>query len=126
MAHVLLIDDDGPLREMLALTLQAQGHEVTEAETGREGLQRFRARTPDLVITDLVMPEEDGIGVLMELRKCAPGLPVVVISGGLPHSPLYRDIAEKLGAVRVLAKPFRPEDLAQTIGDVLGTAKPAP
>jgi DNA-binding response OmpR family regulator len=123
VAHVLLIDDDAPLREMLALSLRHLRHEVTEAGTGREGLRRFRERGADIVVTDLVMPEEDGLGVLLELRKIAPNLPVIVMSGGLKNSPLYRDLAAKLGATRVLAKPFGVGVLDAAIAEVLAPPK---
>lgn len=85
-AHLLLIEDDVPLRPVITRCLRVAGHERTEAGTAREGLARFRYRPPDLVITDLVMPDQDGLGVLMELREISPVTPVIVISSRLTKS----------------------------------------
>jgi DNA-binding response OmpR family regulator len=82
MARILLIDDDDTLRTMLRLALTNSGHTVTEALNGNEGLRLFRSANADLVITDLVMPETEGLEVLMELRKREPLSKVIAISGG--------------------------------------------
>jgi DNA-binding response OmpR family regulator len=121
VAHLLLIEDDAPLRGIIALSLRALQHDVTEAETGRQGLKRFKENPADLVITDLVMPEEDGLGVLNELRRVSPHTPIIVISGGLERSPLYRELATKLGATQVLAKPFHPAELQAAVAAALAT-----
>jgi DNA-binding response OmpR family regulator len=120
VARVLLIDDDAPLREVLAMSLRRLQHEVIEAETGKEGLRRFRDQGADIVVTDLVMPEEDGLGVLLEMQKISPATPIIVISGGLARSGLYRDMAAKLGATCVLAKPFSTDELDAAIRAALG------
>lgn len=124
MTRVLLIEDDDGLRRLLRVVLEAAQFEVVEAENGREGLARFREHPVEVVITDLVMPEQDGLGVLTALRIISPGTPIVVISGGLPRSPLYLKMAGKLGAVQVLAKPFLPSELISAVRTALGDPEP--
>lgn len=74
-------------------------------------MQRFERQRADLVITDLVMPEKDGIEIVMELRKTQPDLPIIAMSGQSSHSPLYLGMAKNRGAQRTLAKPFSIETL---------------
>ena len=81
MAQVLLIEDDDSVRTMLRLTLVHSGHSVIEARNGKEGLARFEHANVDLVITDIVMPEKDGLEVLMELRHRQPSVKIIAISG---------------------------------------------
>ncbi len=82
MARILLIDDDDSVRTMLRLTLAHFGHTVIEARNGKEGLELFQHANADLVITDIVMPEKEGLEVLMELRKKHPPVKIIAISGG--------------------------------------------
>ena len=82
MARILLIDDDDSVRRALRLTLTEFGHTVIEARDGQEGLKLFPQANADLVITDIVMPEKDGIEVLIELRKKQPPVNIIAISGG--------------------------------------------
>lgn len=120
MARILLIDDDDALRTMLRLTLNHFGHTVVEARNGREGLALYPHADVALVITDIVMPEVEGIEVLMELRKVEPRVKIIAISGGGRASATdYLRLARKLGASRVLAKPFSNEALLAAINDVL-------
>jgi two-component system, chemotaxis family, chemotaxis protein CheY len=109
MATILLIEDDAELRENLRDELAAVGHRVVEAANGVEGMTRFQERPPDLVITDIVMRDKEGIEVLLTIRKQAAGVPVIVISG----HPEYLAVSRHLGATQALLKPFRlPELLA--------------
>ena len=109
MATILLIEDDRELRQGLRDGLAAVGHLVVEAADGVDGLARFAARRPDLVITDIVMRDKEGIEVLLTIRKEADPVPVIVISG----RPEYLAMSRKLGAAHALVKPFRlPELLA--------------
>ena len=123
MAHVLLIDDDAPLRNVLTLALRKLQHQVTEAADGREGLRLFQQGSVDVIVTDIVMPDEDGIGLLMKLRTLARGTPVIAMSGGLDRSGFYRDLATKFGAAQVLAKPFTIAALDTAIKNVLATPR---
>ena len=103
MARILLIDDDDTVRTMLRLTLVHFGHTVIEARDGKEGLELFQDANVDLLITDIVMPEKEGLEVLMELRKKHPPVKIIAISGGD-----YLHMAKLMGAAKVLAKPFPP------------------
>jgi len=125
MARILIIDDDDDVRTMLSLTLTQFGHSVIEARDGKEGLQRFAETNPDLVITDIVMPEKEGLEVLMELRKKQPAPKVIAISGGGRQSTSdYLRAAKYMGASRVLEKPFSQEALFEAINDLLAGAAP--
>jgi DNA-binding response OmpR family regulator len=120
MAHILLIDDDDSFRTMLRKTLVFSGHTVVEARNGKEGLALFDRAHADLVITDIVMPEKEGIEVLMELRKKEPPVKIIAMSGGgRVNATDYLRIARQLGAARVLAKPFANEALSAAITEVL-------
>jgi DNA-binding response OmpR family regulator len=120
MARILLIDDDELLRGVLAKALAHAGHTVVQAENGRQGVELLRQSTLDLVITDLIMPVQEGVETILQLRRERPGLPVIAISGGVNNSKFYLDIAGKMGAKHVLAKPFTPQELLKVISDVLG------
>lgn len=105
--RVLLIEDDGSVRRIVRKMLERGRHEVTEAENGRIGLDRLRGNAFDLVITDIVMPEMDGLETLIELRKHYPALKVIAMSGGGRTGNMdFLGSAEKLGASSVLQKPF--------------------
>jgi len=125
MARILLIDDDDSLRTMLHLTLTHFGHTVTAARNGREGLEKFRQTGADLVITDIVMPEQDGLEFLMALRAEPVAVKVIAMSGGGRRSPVnFLHVAKLLGATKVLAKPFSNAALLAAIDELL--PHPAP
>ncbi len=107
MARLLLIDDDDEFRTLLRLTLVHHGHQVFEARNGQEGLAQYALTAPDLVITDIVMPEMEGLDLVMELRKRQPTVKIIAISGGGRIGPDdYLHCASLLGAAEVLTKPF--------------------
>ena len=114
MARILLIDDDDTVRTMLRLTLVHFGHTVIEARDGKEGLELFQDANVDLLITDIVMPEKEGLEVLMELRKKHPPVKIIAISGGD-----YLHMAKLMGAAKVLAKPFSTNVLIEAIDELL-------
>ena len=119
MRHILLIEDDDRYRTLLAQILRDAGYALTEASNGRAGVRRFRAEPIDLVITDLIMPEQEGLETIRELRAAQPDLPIFAISGYGTESELYLKMATKFGARRVLTKPFHPAELMQAIKEVL-------
>ena len=120
MASILIIDDDLPIRDLLRDTLTRSGYSIRTAANGIEGLQLYRAQSPELVITDMVMPEQDGLSTIMELRRISPGVRIIAMSGGMVQKPeLYLQFAEKLGADRVLLKPFLLEELLKLVTEVL-------
>jgi DNA-binding response OmpR family regulator len=121
MARILLIEDDNEVRTMLRLTLIYFGHTVIEARNGKEGLELFKTANADLVITDIVMPEKEGLEVLIELRgKQVPPVKIIAISGGGRRKVAdYLRLAKLMGAARVLAKPFSNEALLAAIDELL-------
>lgn len=120
MPHILLIDDDDLLRPMLCDNLQEMGHTVTEARDGKEGLAQQALAPADLVLTDLVMPEKEGIETIMELRKKYPAVKIIAMSGGGRVSAAdYLRIARQVGAARVLSKPFSSQELELAINELL-------
>lgn len=121
MAHILLVDDDKQVREMLKLTLERKGHKVTEAGDGVQALARFEAETVDLVVTDIVMPEKEGIETIMELRCQDPAVKVIAISGGGRISPEdYLSWARRFGVKHTFTKPVNRDDLLSAIDELLG------
>jgi DNA-binding response OmpR family regulator len=119
MANVLLIDDDDLLRGALSQALVNAGHKVTEASDGRQGCELARSMPVDIVITDLVMPVQEGVETILTLRRERPRLPIIAMSGGVTNSKLYLDIAGKIGAKRMLPKPFMPRALVSLIEQIL-------
>lgn len=123
MAKVLIIDDDPGICRLVTRALAGAGHQVIGAIDGREGMQRFSEHHPDLVITDLVMPRQEGIETILELRSKAPGAAIIAISGGgIGQGLTYLDLASKLGADAVLPKPFRVAELMRVVDQVLLSA----
>jgi DNA-binding response OmpR family regulator len=120
MQRVLIIDDDEQLRALLYEILDREGFEVVEATNGAEGLKLYRSQPADLVITDLIMPEKEGVETIMELRHEFPNVRVVAISGGGRSGGRdYLPIAAQLGARRTLAKPFSRQEILDAVRDVL-------
>ena len=120
-ASILLVVDDDDLREELSSLLTAAGYAVQQASRGDRALAELRRRRPDLIITDVVMPGEDGIGLLRERQQLAPGVPVIVITGGSMLAPgldITR-IAELMGAHAALPKPFPPQALLDAVATAL-------
>jgi DNA-binding response OmpR family regulator len=109
---VLLIDDDAALLSLMAMAFTAAGYTTRTAENGLKGLRMLDAFAPDLVITDIVMPEMEGIGAILQIRRrpCPPK--IIAISGAGPGGRRdYLSWARHLGADEVLAKPFRTSQL---------------
>jgi DNA-binding response OmpR family regulator len=121
MARILIIDDEAALRDILARLLEREGHEVFTAGDGVDGLRLWREHGAAAVILDIHMPRSDGIETLVQLRGLAPGLPVIVISGGDQTRALgLLSDARLLGATRTLAKPFSLSELTAAVNGVLG------
>ncbi len=120
MPHILLIDDDDLFRPSLRAGLEQMGHTVDEARNGEEGLARQAHRAADLVLTDIIMPEKEGIETITELLKKYPGLKIIAMSGGGRNNATgYLHVAQMMGARQVLAKPFTHEELEVTVASVL-------
>ena len=121
MAHILLVDDDDSVRGMLAEMLEDMGHEVAQAADGTSCLERVDECEFDLLITDIVMPEQGGLRAIDGVRQKAPGIKILAISGGgsLLSSEDYLELAKSLGADATLRKPFRRDDLTQAISTLV-------
>jgi DNA-binding response OmpR family regulator len=122
--RVLVIDDEATLRQTMRRMLESAGHTVMEAENGRVGLEVFRLQPADVVVTDIIMPQKEGIETIRDLRVIAPGVRIIAVSGGGRNQDMdFLRIARKLGADATLAKPFRKEIL---VACVEGHEPPAP
>ncbi len=120
MARILVIDDEASIRDLITDILEEEGHEVLAAEDGRQGLSLFRQEPFELVITDMVMPEQSGINTIMELVRDYPEVKIIAISGGGAIEPeRYLSIAKIIGAESILYKPFTADELLDVIGDIL-------
>jgi DNA-binding response OmpR family regulator len=116
MTCVLVIDDDAGVRASLQLFLEIAGYRVLSARDGLEGIREFQARRPDIVITDILMPEQEGMETIVQLRALAPEVPIVAISGGGRFGEAdVLAMAQSLGANAVLPKPFDAEMLLAAI-----------
>lgn len=113
MTRILIVDDDENQRVVMRLILENLGYEVLEAPNGKEGLILFGSAGADVVVTDLIMPEKEGLETIRELRRGNPGLKIVAMSGAGHQYSLK--VAKFLGANAVLVKPFPPEELAKLI-----------
>ena len=125
MATILLVDDDEGVRTLLHKALVAAGHEVEDAWNGDVALAAYRRQPRDLVITDLVMPEKDGLETIMALRRLNPAVKIIAMSGGgrtLGLGQLYLETARTFGADRILAKPFTSTALLTAVTEVLSGA----
>jgi len=123
MPTVLLLEDNTAYRDLITEVLTLAGFVVHAAPDGRRVADILSRMPIDLVITDLVMPERDGLETLTDLRYSHPKLPVIAISGDVPlNTHLYLSIAEKLGASRVLAKPFRMEQLVSAAREAVAAS----
>jgi len=118
LAQILVVEDDDDVRELIITMLEGVGHRVTHASNGVDGIQKYKNEDIDLVITDIMMPEKDGIETIRELKKCNQDVKIIAITG-------YRGrfnrlpAAEFLGAQETLLKPFTKSDLLSTINKLL-------
>jgi two-component system chemotaxis response regulator CheY len=108
MPSVLVVDDEDQIRQLIRETLEQAGYEVEEAGNGKQGLERYRAKPADLVIMDILMPDQDGLESIMTLRREFPASRVIAITGGSDMIGIlnFLDVAKMLGARRTLQKPF--------------------
>ena len=121
MARILLIEDDDAIRQLLMENLARDGHAVTTAANGREGLERYRPGAFDLIVTDLIMPEKEGLEMLQELKVRDPNLRALAMSaGGHFRAPEnYLRLATLLGAANIIAKPFTRDRFLEAVRKAL-------
>ncbi len=117
MARILVIDDDDSIRHLLREILEMNGHEVWDAADGRAGVSLYRRSPVDLIITDILMPEKDGVELIMELKEYFPEVRIVAMSGGGRglDAAFNLRMAQDFGALRVLVKPFSSMDVVETV-----------
>jgi len=116
---ILLIDDEKPFRAVIKQVLTRAGYDVVEAANGVEGINRFYEQPTDMIITDIIMPEKEGIETIIELKKAHPEVKLIAMSGGGWYgTDIDFDMAKKLGA-RTLDKPFELQELLDVISELL-------
>ena len=120
MERILIIDDEPQIRSMLTLMLEREGYEVVEAPDGVDGIKIYRQNPADLIITDLIMPNKDGIGMIIDLKKEFPNVKIIAMSGGGLNKPDgYLKGAKKLGAACTLTKPIDREEMLEAVRETL-------
>ncbi len=120
MPGILIVEDDLELREMLRISFARKKFTVLEADNGRDAILHFKPSVTDIVITDLIMPDEDGLKVIMKLKEQKPSIRIIAISGGGKVGPgNYLNLAKALGANAVFSKPFSINDLMIKIDELL-------
>lgn len=116
MARILILDDEEAMREVTRMVLEEDGHEVEEASNGVAGLEMFRARPADVVLTDLIMPQKDGIETIRDLRREFPDVKIVAISGrGGTGVNANLERARRIGADLTIQKPCEPRDIREAV-----------
>ena len=120
MARILIIDDEDQARNMLHQALERAGYEVVIARDGSEGIELFRSAPTDLIITDILMPEKEGLEIIMDLRREFPDVKIIAMSGGGHMGYLnFLEVAKRLGAQRTLQKPFGLQEVFQAVQELL-------
>lgn len=117
MPSVLVVDDEDQIRQLIRETLELAGYEVEEACNGKEGLERYRSKSADLVIMDVLMPDQDGLESILTLRREFPHSRVIAMTGGSDLIGMlnFLDVAKMLGARRTLQKPFEVRSLLEAV-----------
>ena len=120
MAKVLLIDDDDLVQTTLSTAVSLAGHTVTMATNGRDGLRLFTEQRHDVIVTDIIMPDQEGIETILSIRKIDGAVPIIAMSGATNMGNLdILGAAKTLGATRILKKPFGVQDLIDAIKECL-------
>lgn len=117
MPSILVVDDEDQIRHLIRETLEQAGYQVTEARDGKEALQQCRLAQADLIIMDILMPDQDGLETTSRLRREFPDAKVIAITGGseMVGTLNFLDVAKMLGAHRTLQKPFEMKTLLDTV-----------
>lgn len=124
---LLIVDDQDEVRRYLQRAAESLGYEVRTAPNGKSGIDSCNEWNPDAVLTDIFMPERDGLETIREIRRSRPGIRILAMSGGgnMGHVDILRT-ARAMGAERVLAKPFNKAALAGALGQLLDAPSDAP
>jgi CheY-like chemotaxis protein len=120
MARILVVDDEEKVRLILRTTLSGAGYQVEEAPNGKVALELYRQDPADLVITDIIMPEKEGLETILELRRDFPEARIIAMSGsGLAAPDSYLDSARRFGARHTFVKPVDEEALLEAVAEML-------
>ena len=126
MPSVLVIDDNDAFRHTICLWLKRNGYDVFEAANGKEGVQQLESRLPDVLLTDILMPEQDGLETIQKVRKQHPALRIIAMSGGMLDGRVdFLPIAQKFGANHVMHKPFSGSELILVLEKLLAKGEPS-
>ena len=124
--RVLIVDDDAGVRNFLRMLLELEGYEIATVANGNEALEAQRQDPAAVVLTDIFMPEAEGMETIVQLRKEFPQARIIVMSGGGSYRGTdYLKLARELGASKTLKKPFAPQDLIDAMREITGTEPPA-
>jgi CheY-like chemotaxis protein len=125
LKSILIIEDQQNLRSVVKSTLERLGYRVHEAGNGREGIEVYKRTAPDLVITDLIMPEKEGLETIRDLKKMVPDVKIIAMTGaGRANSKDFLKMARLFGAAIALSKPFTFPELAKSVEAMIGKAAP--
>jgi CheY-like chemotaxis protein len=120
MARILVIDDDHAVRLTIQVILERDGHEVICAADGERGLRAFQSAAPQLIITDIIMPNKEGLETIMEIRARDAAIPIIAMSGGgRVGNADFLKMALRVGASAILPKPFERQDLSAAVSRAL-------
>lgn len=120
MARIIVIDDEESIQILLRKILERAGHSIEVASNGKIGLEIQQKNPADIIITDLFMPEKEGLETIMELHRDFPGVKIVAMSGGDRKGNMdFLGMTEKLGAHRTLKKPFSMNDVVEVVESLL-------
>jgi len=124
MALILIVDDDELVRTFLNRLMEKNGHQTLVAENGKKAVEQYQQNQPDLVITDIVMPEQEGIETILKLKRINPEVKIIALSGGgkIPPSEYLR-MATKLGAAKAFMKPIDNSRLMAAVDELLSNRK---
>lgn len=116
MARILVVDDEELARYTIREILEGAGHEVSEATNGNQAIAKQQAQPFDLIITDIIMPEKEGVETIIELKKEFPDLKIIGISGGgRTRNMDFLQLAKQFGAEKILSKPFTEDELLENV-----------
>jgi CheY-like chemotaxis protein len=119
---ILVVDDEPQVRELLSVKMRQRGYRVGEAANGKEAIDKLAEGGFELVISDIMMPERDGLEVIMYLKRQHPTVKIIAISA--PGNEIFLNSAKALGASKIFLKPFSLEEIATAVDDLMGVREP--
>lgn len=126
MPRILVVEDEEQVRAMLAMLFEREGYEVEQAADGNEALQAYKRQRADVIVTDLIMPDSEGIEMIIEIRTLDPEAKIIAISGGGRIAPqTHLDLAKRLGAAYTFAKPIPRSEMLEAVESLLEGKAPA-